>query len=178
MASSQVTSPIDFVTAPASQAVGIVFGPSGGTGVDKTWGVGAMANGAGRASNYADISVNAAGDLPPLLDWEFYTTPTSSPTAGRAFRIALAFSSVTGAFPGELTGVDAAASDLDLYAQFLELRPLAFNNSANQQRVSGTLWYPPFRYVQAVGYNDSGVALATGNDVTRLILRARKHYTP
>lgn len=119
-----------------------------------------LTNAAGRAGGVIDLGALFAR----RYSVRHKTKCGTSPAAGKLLRIAFAFSPDNANWPAGVSGSDSAFSDLDLFSQAIEVRPMSLDNSTNSQQSVGSM-SPLARYVVPIIWNESGVALsATAGD--------------
>jgi hypothetical protein len=141
----------------------IVFGEDSGTilglTVTHTLAVDALAAGAGRMSDSADLD-NGSGQLPVLLMVQVAVETGTAPTAGTVVPVYLAFANSTSHFPAAITGTDGAftvanRNQLGVPASIL----VAYATGTVTQKQQPSMVLVKGRYLAVVLINDMNQAV-------------------
>jgi hypothetical protein len=164
-----------------TQGTAIIWGETGATGptVTHKLSVDALANGAARQGDFADLGANWDDEYNVYL---FVETGTA-PTAGNTVEAYLVSTWDTSYWPAKVTGSDAAYTLGTLDANLRQVGPpvVSLVATADANTVLGqvpSIWRPRGRYVAPIIDNNLGQAFrdeATATDNgTRLILVPRR----
>jgi hypothetical protein len=158
-----------------SQGTAIVWGEAGASGVTKTLSLDALADGAARQGESADLTADWDREYLVYLVAETGTAPT----AGNVVDLYLVCSHNGTDWPAKVTGSDGAytlgTGDANLRQAGAPVVSLFATNDANTVlRQAPVLWRPTGRYVAPIFDNNLGQAIrdettATSND-SRVIL--------
>lgn len=153
----------------------LIWGEDGGSGVTHTLALDALADGAGRMGDVADLGASWDAEYAVMLVVETGTAPT----AGNRVDLYLPCTHSTSYYPGGVTGTDGAwpadsSEDewaLQLGAPVVSL--IATNDGNVTQVQAPVIWRPSGRYVVPVVDNNLGQALrdqATASDNTSRVI--------
>lgn len=163
-----------------TQGTAIVFGESGATGVTHAMALDALANGAARMSNSADLGADYADEYIVIVRAETGTAPT----AGNTVDVYLLSSYDNTNWPAKVTGSDGSYTLGTADANLRQAGPpvavlVATADGTTVLEQAPVLWRPRGRYVVAIMDNNLGQALRdetvdNKNNDSRIILIPRR----